>query len=830
MSQFQESRRRGRQIFMILATLLCIAAVVLLARNVREEIDQLEAARSDNIQWTLSQIEVEFLEYWIALASAVEKENGDLISVRREFDVFYSRITTVNNGQLFSGLRLEEGFSEHLNLVNAFLTSSVAFIDGSDEELLDSLKDMQTATENVRPEVRALANSGLNFFAELADRQRLAFSAALARLGYIVAGLIVLLSGLILYLSWLNTRSRKQQRDTLEVNERINTIISTSLDGVIVANIRGEILEFNNASEEIFGHNAEDVFGKNIGDVIVPEHLKAGHEAGMQRMKENGEKHVVGHGRVQLEAVRKNGELFPVELAIQSAETEDGELFIAFLRDISEKVAAELELVQARDKALESEKAKSEFLAVMSHEIRTPLNGLLGNLSLLKDTNIGKDQREYIANMETSGRLLLSHVTGVLDITRYDSGSLEQSRRPMEIEPFLQDLLDSQSGQADAHNTQLEWVWKGKSVGTVNSDPDLLQPVLLNLIGNAVKFTKNGQVRIEIEKVGGSEGQPELEFRVSDNGIGIEPEKLDMVFDDFVTGNISFNRSSGGTGLGLGIARRYAEALGGTVTVESKIGKGSTFTFRAPFHTLMDADTADELEKTVKQKPLNILVVEDNEINSQVAREMLKKMGHSVTEAADGRAGVEAAEDTAFDLIFMDITMPVMDGREATRTIRSSQGKSANAPIVALTANVVEADREAIISDGINEVLSKPISRTKLAEALRDVIAPTSHSVLDTDQLQELLELLGTEGFETTLARFRDEGEAFLARLPALEGKDLIESAHKFAGSAAMIGASELHEALKSLEGFAKNGEFNHIQSTKRTLLEVWARVREELS
>ncbi|WP_159086919.1 PAS domain-containing hybrid sensor histidine kinase/response regulator [Loktanella sp. Alg231-35] len=809
-----------------MATLFCIAAVLFFARDVGDEIDRLEAARSDNIQWTLSQIEVEFLEYSIALRSTPETNDAKFSRLRREFDVFYSRISTLNNGQLFSGLRTEQGFSDLLASVNQYLQSTATLMDQDDLALAASLPAIAETTNDIRPDVRSLANSGLNFFAHLADRQRTAVSGALSKLGYIVSGLIVLLCGLIVYLSWLNAQGQRRQREAYETNERIQTIISTSLDAVIVADVEGDILEFNNAAEDIFGHKAENVFGKNIGEVIVPEHFKSGHDAGMKRMKENGEKRVVGHGRVQLEAVRKNGEIFPVELAIQSAETEDGALFIAFLRDISEKVAAETELVAARDKALEGEKAKGEFLAVMSHEIRTPLNGLLGNLSLLKDTKIGKDQREYLANMETSGRLLLSHVTDVLDITRYDTGTLQQSRRAMSVEPFLQDLLDSQAGQAEVQNTKLEWTWRGRPVGSINSDPDLLQPVLLNLIGNAVKFTKSGTVRVEVEKMGGPEDEPELEFRVIDDGVGIEPEKLDMVFDDFVTGNISFNRSSGGTGLGLGIARRYAQALGGTLTVESKVGKGSTFTFRAPFQMMSQLDPIETFDHSTPVEPMNILVVEDNEINRQVVREMLNKMNHSVTEAVDGKAGVEAADGQAFDLIFMDITMPVMDGREATRAIRAGQGKSSNAPIVALTANVVGADREAFLSDGMNDVLSKPISKAKLAEILSGASAPKA---VDEGQLEELLELLGSDRFEETLSKFKNEGHAYLDALPRLTGEQLVEQTHKFAGSAAMLCATQLHENLKSLENSAKSETLEKIEERKTEVIAAWQKTLQDI-
>jgi CheY-like chemotaxis protein len=302
-----------------------------------------------------------------------------------------------------------------------------------------------------------------------------------------------------------------------------------------------------------------------------------------------------------------------------------------------------------------------------------------------------------------------------------------------------------------------------------------------------------------------------------------------MVFDDFVSGNISFNRSSGGTGLGLGIARRYAQALGGTLTVASEIGIGSTFTFRAPFQTMSQPGQVETLGQSGPTESMNILVVEDNEINRQVAREMLRKMGHTVSEAVDGKAGVEAADAHAYDLIFMDITMPELDGREATRAIRAGAGKSSNVPIVALTANVVEADREAFLSDGMNDVLSKPISKAKLADLLSSVFAPNPTSSTNETQLEELLELLGSDRFEETLSKFQNEGHAFSKALPTLAGQNLVEQAHQFAGSAALLGATHLHESLKSLENAAKAENLEEIDARKTDVIAAWKKTLEDI-
>jgi len=821
---------RGQRIVLIAATLMCLVAITLLARDVSREIVRLNSARSDNVQWTLSQIEVEFLEISIALRPALDDGQVDLSTLRRRFDVFYSRVKTVRESRLFADLRRETDFSRALGQVDAFVQDTVRTIDAEDSVLMDASPLIVDRIDALRPDVRALANSGLNYFAQLADAQRANFSRALTRLGTIVAVLVLVLSGLIFFLAKLNAKIRRRQRQAREANARMTTITSTSLDGVIVANTDGHILEFNKAAEDIFGHIAADVMGKSIGDVIVPDHFKAGHDAGMERMRKNGEKRVVGHGRVQLEAVRKNGEIFPVELAIQSAVTEDEELFIAFLRDISKAVADEAELVETRDRALASEKAKSEFLAVMSHEIRTPLNGLLGNLSLLRDTEITKDQKDYVRNMDTSGRLLLSHVTDVLDITKYDAGKVDQNMRPMRLDPFVQDLVDNQEGPAQEQGTSLKWAWIGEAVGPVNSDPDLLQPILLNLISNAVKFTPNGSVDVEIEKVDATANGPIVEFRVIDTGQGISPEILTTIFDDFVTGNISLNRATGGTGLGLGIARRYAEALGGTIEAESIDGEGSIFTFRVPFKSVAESVLAADIEREDDQPSMNILVVEDNEINRQVVREMLRKKGHSVTEANNGQDGVALAQSAVFDLILMDISMPVMDGREATRHIRSGGGPSASAPIVALTANVMEDDRTAYINDGMNDVLIKPLSRPALSKLLGEIRSSDADVDVDADQFTELTETLGKETAAKMIAKFLVEGDAFFDGWDGFDQKTMAAQAHKFAGSAAMFGATELSGELKRLEFAAKADAPTDYHSTRRNLHAVWTKTKDRLS
>ena len=486
----------------------CLVGAGFVAKFVADDLSLLDTASSDNIQWTLGQVEVEFLEFDAHLTKAAFNPGNDLKSLRQRFDVFFSRVATLSKGKLYVGLRHSAGTHSALNEIEAYIRETVSMIDSDDDALRAALSDMVNRSAAIRSDVRKLANSSLAYFADLSDHRREDVAETLGLLAIVVITLIVLLATLVLYLARVNMRRLERQKEILEVNTRINTIISTSLDAVIVADQTGKILEFNPAAEEIFGHKASDVFGCNIGDVVVPPHLMQQHKAGMERIRRQGERRFVGQGRTQLEGLRSNGDIFPVELALQSAQTDEGELFIAFLRDISALVAAEEELVSARDRALAGEKAKSDFLAVTNHEIRTPLNGLLGNLSLLQDTEVSDAQRSYLHNMETSGRLLMSHVTDVLDISRYDAGVIERKLRPMRLDPFLQDMIDNQAGRAEVQNTRLSWHWIGAPVPVVNSDPDLLQPILLNLISNAVKFTRNGIVTVEAEVVNGSDTAP----------------------------------------------------------------------------------------------------------------------------------------------------------------------------------------------------------------------------------------------------------------------------------------------------------------------------------
>lgn len=836
---FRKNKRdaRNQLILPTFLTIIGFVAIAFLATNVAGDLRLLRSASSDNVQWTLSQTEVEFLEFEIKLEESVRQSTPDLASLRRSFDIFYSRISTLMQASIYAPVRELPEFSNNLTAIQSFLEETVVQIDATDAFLSEALSPLATKTADIRANVRRLSNSGLSYFALESDKRRDNISDTLQQLAIGVSVLLVALALLALYLGHLNRVNVRRRSQAIQASKRMKIVTSTALDAVVVCDENGEILDFNEAAQQIFGYSAKQAIGSDLGELIVPDHHREAHDEGMQRMRDSGEKHVVGKGRVKLEAKRSNGELFPVEFAIQSAETEEGEIFISFLRDISHRIAAEQDLVAARDRALAGEKAKTDFLATMSHEIRTPLNGLLGNLTLLGDTSLSGTQERYIKNMETSGKLLMSHISDVLDITKYDAGKLTLRPVPMNINTLLQDIVDNQSGAASAKNTVLEWEWSGEKLDWIYADKERIQHILMNIIGNAVKFTLGGQISISVQLTGEATNKSGIVITVKDTGVGISDELKEQVFDDFMTGDASYDRDYGGTGLGLGIARRFVTALGGQIDVESEEGKGSTFTIRFPIKPTeapKDSDTIHQI--TGSMRPCHVLLVEDNKINRTVAREILRAAGHYVTEAHNGKIAVELAQHEKFDLILMDISMPVMDGRVATRNIRILAGPSANTPIIALTANAMAEEQEAFLEDGMNDVLIKPLSRDGLLHILSQYAgSDTQHSVSQphNQHIQELQEVLGEETLQLLLASFIAQMEdtlVFLKNHDKHPKVEVVENAHKAAGSAAYLGATELRKALLAVEQAAKSEDSYAVSNSVQALPQIWKATKPTLT
>ncbi|NKW92060.1 response regulator [Rhodobacteraceae bacterium R_SAG9] len=811
----------------LIAVLLVFAFVT--ASQVFTNLRSIKLLASNDLEWSLAQIELETRDFAGALEAARLSPEPDLDRLRLRFDILYSRVGSMASAPAYLRLAVVPEFDAALKRVNTFMAEAVALIDLPDEELVESLPLLSVQSAHLRADARAMSLSGIALYAKENDAARQRITNTLYRLATIALLLITAVVGLLINLLFANRDARQKERAVSQANRRMSTILTTSMDGVLVVDSTGAVLEFNKASEAIFGYRYEDIRGKNIQDLIAPPNLRDSHYRAMERILTGQDRHAAGKGRVRMDAKRSDGTIFPIEIAIEMAEDNDEKILIGFLHDISDRVAAEKELLETRDRALAGERAKAEFLAVVSHEIRTPLNGILGNLSLLNDTALSPIQTRYVRNMEISGRVLMRHVDTVLDITRFEAGKLDVTIACTDLSMLLQELVDSQLSAANRHGTTLSWRWEGPARAWVRTDRAALEQVLLNLVGNAIKFTANGTITIEAEALPESiNGHPAIELRVSDTGIGISEDRLPKVFDDFVTNHPTLGRVPGGTGLGLGIARRIVTALGGEIGVESTPDVGSTFWVRLPMEEGRQPPAPQASEPAPELTHLHMLVVEDNEINRELAQELLQREGHWVTLASNGAEGVQLAQTKQFDMILMDIAMPVMDGLAATKQIRAGDGPNKDTPIVAVSANILPDDRDRFLAAGMSAFLAKPIDRASLQHMLQDSFASAGAPTPEAATRAGLPE----DTYNRLQARFLDEGDALLAAVtaPYRDFQDVAKRCHDLSGAAAIFGAHALHDILAQADTAAKQGNKRLFEELITQIPTLWRATRIDLN
>jgi signal transduction histidine kinase/ActR/RegA family two-component response regulator len=384
--------------------------------------------------------------------------------------------------------------------------------------------------------------------------------------------------------------------------------------------------------------------------------------------------------------------------------------------------------------AVEVGKAKSDFLARMSHEIRTPMNGVLGMLETLLSADLKKEQREQADIAYMSASLLLRTLNDILDFSKIEAGQLDFESIPFEMSKVLAVPVSTFSQSAKKNGVQLTCDLEPSTPKWVMGDPSRLQQVLVNLISNAIKFTRNGEVRLIVGPHVNHDGVAGIDFRVEDTGVGIEANRMHHIFDKFTQADVSTSRSYGGTGLGLSIAQHLVNGMGGQLTVESKIGAGSQFHFTLPLPATTPQNQAQAKKPTEAQgrevqrgsdtaakeiaPNLRVLVVDDNRVNLVVAQAMLKKLGHSAVLASSGAEALQIISTSKFDLILMDVEMPDMDGTETTRRVRKL-GEMEQLPIIAVTAHALPEYREHCQSAGMTGFMTKPFT----SEHLRNAIA-----------------------------------------------------------------------------------------------------------
>ena len=423
-----------------------------------------------------------------------------------------------------------------------------------------------------------------------------------------------------------------------------------------------------------------------------------------------------------------------IEFSLETVNSASQEAWLVYyIRDISEQIDVQNQIIRARDAAQASERAKSKFIAVMSHEMRTPLNGILGSLDLLARPNLSTKQQSYIDAMRLSGDLLLNRVNDVLDLSSFESGKIALVSRAFDLSEMLEELLQSLSGAALKFGNKLVLSSTPQVPQFVLGDKTRLRQIFSNLLGNAIKYSENSQITLEVAQLTGPDSEGRIEFKVIDHGIGISEQDIPHIFEDFYTVDNSLTRKSEGTGLGLGITKRLVNKMGGEIGVMSTLGSGSVFWIRLPLPNVtapsaLDSPVPSKTASVKGERPYEILLVEDNEINRFVTTEILNTLGHNVQTADDGLKGVSEANKRAYDLILMDISMPNMDGIAATAKIRGESVYNKATPIYALTAHANHQDRERFQKEGMNECILKPISKSIIADILAEIEVSTVHS------------------------------------------------------------------------------------------------------
>lgn len=379
------------------------------------------------------------------------------------------------------------------------------------------------------------------------------------------------------------------------------------------------------------------------------------------------------------------------------------------------------ELEAARDRANAANDAKSNFLGVISHELRTPMNGVLGAAQLLSATRLETTQREYLSIIRNSGDNLLSLLNDILDMTKIEAGKMNFEVVDVVMVDLQKRITGPFEAQAEAKGLSFVTLLEGELPTVVRGDPLRVCQVVQNLLSNAVKFTENGEIRYLLRGERISDQRVRFEFSVTDSGTGISSADLERLFQPFTQVDASSTRRFGGTGLGLTIARRMANIMGGDIAVTSKLAEGSTFTLTVEAEVVEWAKPA-QVEKTPDEvgvsHALRVLVVEDHPVNRMILEAWMSSSSHVTATAENGALAIEAADEQPFDLIIMDVNMPVMDGLTATRAIRSGAGPNAMTPIVVLSASARTEDHEAGLDAGADAYLNKPIDFGALAELM----------------------------------------------------------------------------------------------------------------
>ena len=491
------------------------------------------------------------------------------------------------------------------------------------------------------------------------------------------------------------------------------------------------------------------------------------------------------------------------------------------------------DLEKAMHGALEASQAKSEFLANMSHELRTPMNGLLGMLDLVLDGSLKPDQKEQLETAQRCAYSLLALLNDILDLSKIEAGKMALEKIPMNARTVVEDCVKSQAAKASQKGIDLRFEKDAAARCDLMGDPLRLRQIVANLVSNALKFTDRGWVRVRLSSTARSDGRIDMQVQVRDTGLGIAADKLPAIFEKFTQADGSITRKYGGTGLGLTITRGLVEMHGGDIRVESEPGVGSTFTVILPCEAAPAAATQHP-QRQEKTEPAHVsgarlLVVEDNLVNQKVVLAILRKKGYRIDVANDGREAISALEtpDADYDLVLMDVQMPVMDGLEATRVIRRDP-RWGRLPVLAMTAHAMNGDRERCLQAGMNGYISKPVQAAHLIATIEKHLSPSAappparapnqlERVL-TDRLMREDSALMNDLLQLFLQLAPERLERLESAADQADAATLDQEARKIRTAAEQLASPSLGECARSIEQAAERGDFAHVKLALATL------------
>ncbi|TPN84810.1 PAS domain-containing hybrid sensor histidine kinase/response regulator [Aquimarina algicola] len=628
---------------------------------------------------------------------------------------------------------------------------------------------------------------------------------------------------------------RKKVEEELKYSEHLNTtVLETAMDGIILANSKGTVLNWNKQAENILGLKREDTIGKNIFS-LVPSKLRRVLKSSIHNYIKTGNNELINK-RVETSIQKKDGSVVYIELTIIAIKSKNDYLFHAFFRDITNKKIIDNEIREAKVIAEKSAKAKSIFLSNMSHEIRTPLNVILGLTSILQKSDFSNLEidKKNLDGIQFSAENLLTLINDILDFSKIEAGKLALHKTDFNLRELISNISRGFKIKAEEKGLTYKMAIDTSVPKFIIGDQLRLNQILLNLLGNAIKFTHKGEISISVIAKETTNNKISIDFSVRDTGVGIPQNKLKNIFESFYQIHKPGKNKIEGTGLGLAISKQLIELQGGTLHAESRLDFGSTFNFSINYDksnfkysestkTGIISEQEDQILSQIK-----VLVVEDNKMNQFFIKQLLSNWNIDVQIADHGKIALEKLENNVFDLILMDMHMPVMDGAETTIQIRKMQDpKVSKIPIVACSADVFPESKKKAFEAGMDFYLTKPLGENEL----REILLSLTHRENNTEQNQPVqqkktkfcdLSFLqktfhnDSDIIINVLQIFVDETTLDYKKLEkAIQSKDIDfirEIAHKLKSSFRTIGLHDETNALVKIEKAAReNTDFNII-------------------